>query len=127
VGCVIDLGGAVMHGVPANLPLQQYVGACLVFIGLGKHQIQFSFDKAPTISVEGKWELKDASGMTVDGSIDPSDRKEYRVHVVLNDDVNSFEINSPHSFSLTFSSGHELTVFDDSEQYESFSLDGFYV
>ena len=44
----------------------------------------------------------------------------YRVHVLLDRTVTKTEVNAPHSFALTFDSGHRLVVFDNSRQYESF-------
>lgn len=40
----------------------------------------------------------------------------------MGDTVESASIDPAQSFSLTFSSGHRLTVFDDSDLYESFSI-----
>jgi len=122
-----------MYGVPSNLPLQQFVGVQLSQIALGLCQIQFRFEGSRSIYVTGKWQLHDSSGAIVDESIDedalPSTRQQYRVHVVLGSDVTSFRIDAPDSFSLTFSSGHSLTIYDDSPAYESFEIhpDGIYI
>jgi len=122
-----------MHGVPSNLPLQQFVSVQLSQIALGLHQIQFRFEGSRSIHVEGKWQIQDSSGAIVDESIDddalPSTRQQYRVHVILGSDVTSFRIDAPDSFTLTFSSGHTLTIYDSSPAYESFSIhpDGIHI
>jgi hypothetical protein len=119
-----------MYGVPDNLPLQRFVGKYLEAIQLGKFQIQFHFAEAGSISIQGKWELHDLSGALIDGSQDPSSREFYRVHMLLNETVTDQRIDPPDSFMLTFSSGHRLTVYDDTPgQYESFSIspDGIYI
>ena len=66
-------------------------------------------------------------GEQVDRSLENKQREAYRVHVLLGAHVSAFRIEPPKSFSLLFSSGHQLTVFDNSERYESFSVGGFYV
>jgi hypothetical protein len=123
-----------MHGVPKDLPLQRFVGDFICQICLGLNDIHFNFNKAGSINVDGgKWRLHDSFGETVDESLDdaalPSARQHYRVHVILDSEVTSFQIDSPDSFTLTFSSGHALTIDDDSPAYESFSIlpDGIYV
>ena len=121
-----------MYGVPKDLPLQRFVGDSICQIAFGQHGIHFNFEKGGSICVDfGKWQIHDKSGAIVDESIEglPSARQYYRVHVILGSEVTKFEIDAPRSFTLTFSSGHKLTVYDDSEQYESFSIepDGIYI
>ena len=50
------------------------------------------------------------------------DRDSYRLHRILDLPVVRFEIDAPRSFTLVFDPGYRLTVFDDAEQYESFSV-----
>ena len=123
-----------MYGVPKDLPLQRFVGDSICQIALGLYGIHFNFNKAGQINVDGgKWQILDSSGTIVDESIDddvlPSTRQHYRVHVILDSEVTKFELDAPHSFSLLFSSGYTLKIYDDSPAYESFSIhpDGIYV
>ena len=112
-----------MHGVPADLDLSKFKAATLIQIAIGEHQVQFHFHPKCSISVEGKWELRDSSGSLVDEARDTNaERDAYRLHVILGKTVGSFSVSAPRSFSLHFESGHALTVFDDSKQYESFSI-----
>lgn len=73
--------------------------------------------------------LFDSKGDVVDESVgrvgDPPgnrSRNSWRVRELVGDTVESASIDPAQSFSLTFSSGHRLTVFDDSDLYESFSI-----
>lgn len=116
-----------MYGVPKGLPVQRFVGDSICQIRLGLHGIHFQFNEAGSINVDGGgWRIHDPFGMMVDESLAddalPSTRQQYRVHVILNADVTSFQIDAPDSFTLTFSSGHTLTIYDDSPVYESFSI-----
>ncbi len=116
-----------MRGVPANLPLQPFVGQTLIQVSLGEFQLQFHFHEAGCISVEGNWQLVDSSGRVVDHAMENKEREVYRVHLLLGMSVSTYTIDPPKSFSLLFSSGHTLTVFDDSDRYESFSVGGFFI
>lgn len=116
-----------MYGVPKDLPLERFIGDSICQISLGSNGIHFYFNDAGSINVDGgKWQIHDSFGTIVDESLDddalPSTRQQHRVHVILDNDVNNFTIDAPRSFSLVFSSGHRLTVYDDSSHYESFSI-----
>jgi hypothetical protein len=108
-----------MYGVPADLPIRRFVGDALFQISIGTDGVHFSFGRAGSISAHGPWELSDSAGTLVDQAQLNSDRECYRVHVILNADVTNCSIDSPRSFSLTFSTGHRLTIHDDTPQYES--------
>jgi hypothetical protein len=58
-----------MHGVPKDLPVNLFVNASLMQICLGQYQIQFHFMPERYIGVEGRWELKDEQGNTVDTAL----------------------------------------------------------
>ena len=111
-----------MHGVPADLPIQPFVGKELNQICLGRFQIWLNFSRAGKISVEGGWELRDAAGNLVDSAEQHDSRENYRIHRLIDVPVIHFSIDPPRSFTLFFDNGLALTVFDDSEQYESFSV-----
>ena len=115
-----------MFGVPQNLPVATFVGKEFCQVCLGQFQIQFQASGTGSISVEGKWELRDRSGNLVDSAQDHRERRSYRVHVVIGVPIIRVAVEPPRSFSLFFENGMCLTIFDDSSQYESFSvnLDG---
>jgi hypothetical protein len=72
--------------------------------------------------VEGHWELADESGHIIDRAEPNSDRDAYRIHRLLGKKVASTRVDPPRSFTLHFNSGLRLQVFDDSEEFESFSI-----
>ena len=122
-----------MYGVPKNLDLSRFEGALLTQICIGEFQVQFHFQQvasnlhqSASISVEGKWEVRNSAGSFVDGmeireqSI--SQREGLYAHCLLGSTVTGYRVDPPESLTLQFSSGHTLTVFDDSRQYESFSI-----
>jgi hypothetical protein len=110
-----------MHGVPADLPIQRFVGDYLSQIRIGMDGIQFHFGRSGTIAVEGRWELFDGIGKMIDSACEHSQRDAYRVHALFNQDVTDSCVDPPRSFTMTFASGHRLTIFDG-PQYESFSI-----
>jgi hypothetical protein len=116
-----------MYGVPADLPLDQYVGDECSQIGVGRFQLQFRFGRAPIISVEGKWELRDSSGSIIDQSGEPATRDAFRIHKIIDLPVTRYAIDAPRSFTLFFERNYALTIYDDSPQYESFQLGGYIV
>ncbi len=116
-----------MYGVPTDLPLHSFVGSECSHIGLGQWQIQFHFIGSGgidvgNITIEGRWELREQSGEVIDRSQEPSERKSYCVHKIFGLPITHFVNDAPKSFTLFFRDGFSLTVYDDSEQYESFSL-----
>jgi len=111
-----------MHGVPVDIPLQLFVGCELNQICIGSFQVQFHCSGTGSISVEGRWELRDISGALVDTAQEHNERESYKLHRILDVPITRFTVDPPLSFTLFFESGFSLTVFDDPEQYESFSL-----
>ena len=111
-----------MYGVPKDLPLQRFVGDALFQVCIGMDGVHFVFGRAGTISVAGRWELIDSSGAVVDHQCEHARRESYRLHVILNADVTAYHLDPPRSFSVTFGTGHQLVVYDDLPNYESFAI-----
>jgi hypothetical protein len=116
-----------VHGVPHDLDLSAFLGASVERVDLGPYIIHFRFAGAPSIGIEGDWELHDPAGSVIDqgsgGAKAPRDRVSYRVHVLLERTVTATSVAAPGSFSLTFDSGHRLVVYDRSPAYESFHIE----
>lgn len=108
-----------MYGVPADLPIKRFVGDFLSQVCIGCDGVHFRFGRAGTIAAYGLWQLHDSAGTLIDQTQVHSERERYCIHFILNADVTDCSIDAPRSFSLTFSTGHRLTVFDDTAQYES--------
>ena len=116
-----------MYGVPADLDLTGFHGTTLILIGVAEQTLHFTFQpETPSplyeVVVEGGWDLRDAAGDIIDRKQDHATRDVYRVHRVLGRTVVSSAVDGPKSFTLQFDSGHKLTVYDDSDRYESFSI-----
>lgn len=112
-----------MYGVSEELPFASLIGEECNMIGLGQFQIQFHFSgDRKSLSVESNWKLRDADGNIVDRAMPHDQRTEYRIHRIIDQSVSSFEVDAPSSFQLEFENGYRLTVYDDKEQFECFSL-----
>ena len=114
---------STLYGVPKDLDrhLRQFHGQQLIQLCIGAYRVQFDFE-AGGVSAEGKWELRDASGALVDESEPNEDRETYRVHRLLMLRVTGSHVEPPSWFELEFERGYVLRVYDDSDQYESFSI-----
>ncbi len=111
-----------MHGVPPDLPLATFVGHECNQIALGQYQVQFCFAGAGSIYAESRWELRGPTGEIIDAMCEHRKRDCYRVHRIIDVPVSRFAIDAPLSFTLFFASGDTLTIFDDSDRCESFSV-----
>jgi hypothetical protein len=111
-----------MYGVPADLDLAFLHGGELIQVCLGLHEVQFHFHPTGSISVQGGWELLAPDGVCMDRSDDGPDRLPYELHRLLGHRVVGGEVFAPEWFALRFDGGEVLRVFDDSAQYESFSI-----
>ena len=111
-----------MYGVPADLDLSRFKNATLIQLRVGQFDVQFCFENRTTVSVEGKWELWDATGSLVDATKPNRERTALYLHILLGRRVCEWSLDAPRSFSLKFDSGHLLTIFDESRDYESFSI-----
>ena len=111
-----------MYGVSTNLNLSFLIGRPLTMVGLGEFQVQFHFHPEGCVSVEGDWELLGPDSVSIDRSMKNAERAAYRLHRLLGQEVAAFDVDPPRSFSLKFSNGLVLRVFDNSKQYESFSI-----
>jgi hypothetical protein len=111
-----------MYGVPTNLDLAFLHNGELIQVCIGQYQLQFHFHPVGSISVEGGWELLDKTGQRIDGHCEQPERPPYQLHRLLGHKIVESEVSAPDWFALTFEGGLVLRVFDDSQQYESFSI-----
>ena len=70
------------------------------------------------------WELRNAEGELYDWAMEYEQQDVSRIHQLLTQHVTGISLHPPESLSLTFTDGSVLTVFDDSDQYESFTVSG---
>ena len=86
---------ASMYGVPSDLDLSHFRSGTCIQIAIGEFQIQFYVHPLGSISVEGRWELRNPGGQTIDQSLEPSDRDSYRVHRIIGKSVVTTFVNAP--------------------------------
>lgn len=121
-----------MYGVPPDLDLSIFIGLELNQIRLGPFDLQFHFSspsRSAAITVEGSWTLTDGTGTIIDESDGrvgnpPGNRSKsgWKVRDLLADTVTAGQVGAPTSFTLEFASGRRLTILDDSNEFESFSI-----
>ena len=70
----------------------------------------------------GDWQVTNSEGDIVDRSLPNSERESFRLHRLLGRTVAESTVDPPKSFALRFDNGWSLSVFDSSQQYESFSI-----
>ena len=111
-----------MYAVPTDLDISRFTNSVLIQLCLGQHEVQFHFHPFGSISVEAKWELRDASGTVVDRMDREGRSNAIQAHRLLGKHVSGATLDAPRSFSLAFEGGDVLTIYDDSREYESFSI-----
>ena len=112
-----------MYGVPEDIDLSDFVGSVLSQICFDQYQIQLHFYPDGSISVEGKWELRDKDAQLVDESMAHDSREVFRIHRCLGLAVAEYTVSAPESLALIFDNGDELRLFDSSKESECFSID----
>lgn len=110
-----------MYGVPKDLEKHLPIGETLIQLLIGEFQIQFQFDEH-NISVEGMWRLNDIDDNPIDSNKRDNKNVETHLPVLLGKKAISCFVHAPQSFTLVFEKGYRLTIYDDSQQYESFSI-----
>jgi hypothetical protein len=111
-----------MYGVPVDLPIERFLGDALTQVRIGMDGVHFVFNQTGIIGVFGLWKLHDVDGEIIDQTREHPDRQHYRIHIIINANLTDFSMNPPHSFALKFSTGHQLTIYDDTPQYESCTI-----
>jgi hypothetical protein len=66
--------------------------------------------------------MRDGHRGIIDRSEPNAEREAYRVHRLLGQAVVGTDLDAPRSFALRFAGGGELRIFDNSDRYESFSI-----
>jgi len=110
-----------MEDVPEHLNLSRLMGTELSCIDLSEFQIQFWFGSGWTIDVpvDSRWELLDASGAVLDRSQAHKERATYQLHRLLGQEPQSWTVDPPKSFSLTFGNALVLRVYADDTESDS--------
>jgi hypothetical protein len=110
-----------MYGLPDDLDLSFFVGTTLIQLGMGEHQIAFALHPDVGLSVESTMRLTNPEGETV--TID----EDYRVTAgvllpLISHDVQRATRTASGALRLEWSNGAALEIDDDSEHYESYTI-----
>jgi|694.fasta_scaffold60429_6 hypothetical protein len=132
-----------MYRFSPNLDLSYLVGRELTFIGMDQWHLYLTLnaevlspDRTETgiqdsvvmdsdvhIRIGGSWRLATASGAVVDESVQHGDRKSFQIHFLLGRKLQTYSVASATTLDLRFESGYCLSIVDDSDTYESLTVD----
>ena len=109
-----------MYGLPEDLDLSFFVGTTLIQLGMGEHQIAFVLHPDVRLAVESTMRLfqPDEPAVTID---------DYRssggvLLSLISHDVRRASRTASGALRLEWSTGAALEVDDDSERYESYTI-----
>jgi hypothetical protein len=111
-----------MNGVPEDLDLSGFSGLAVNMVCIDEAQVQIHFERDHFVGIEGAWELIDSSGQVVGGRVRGQSNPESKAELLLGRRVLGHTVSPPDWFELQFEDGIALRVYDDSQQYESFSI-----
>lgn len=125
-----------MYGVPPDLNLAPFMGARLINIGLGLANTLFVFEmkalECAEINAEGRWDAIAPDGPVLGGR--PRQEDDHRPEAtleladLLGRLVEDVALDPPSSFELRLSGGVRLRFYDDSDEFESMTIEpGTYV
>ena len=107
-------------GLPEDLDLSFFVGRSLIQLGMGEHQIQFVLHPDVRLSVESTMRLTSLSGET--SSVEDYRQTAGVLLPLISHDVQGASRTPSGALRLEWSNGAVLEVDDDSEQYESYTI-----
>lgn len=111
-----------MYGVPADLDLSFLDGVELIQVCLGIYDVQFHFDPAVAICCGGSWSLLDENGVRIDHGQQVFPRPPFLLHRLLGQRIATWRVVPPTHLELIFERGECLRFGDNSERYESFTI-----
>jgi hypothetical protein len=115
-----------VYGVPPDLDLAPLVGSRVISVGLGLHNTLFVFEMRALdygqINAEGLWELRDGDGVLGSRTREVLHLASLPFDRLLGATVTAFHVEPPSHCDLVLSTALTLRVYDDSEQYESFTV-----
>jgi len=111
-----------MYGIPKDLDLEHIIGAECNLIGIGQDILNINFTPEGTIGIEGSWEYLDKNEQIIDKYSRDEEKESYKLHGLLGKKISSYNILSNKELLIIFENGEKIKIFDDSDQYESFSI-----
>lgn len=109
-----------MFGLPSDIDLTFFQKQRLIQICFGANDLQLHFDEKASVSITSLIRFKSALG-------DYSETEDYRqlagvLVTLLDQTVKSARGEKDGTLELVFESGVSLTVFDNTEHYESYMI-----
>ena len=111
-----------MYGFPKDLDLSHLVGGELIRISIDQYNLLFEFDPQNTINISGKWVLRNEQNEIFDQGVLETEKESYKVHKLVGQKIQDYEISSPKSIKFIFENNWELELIDNSDQYETCSI-----
>lgn len=109
-----------MYGIPKTIDLSFLLGKMVQQVCLGRYETQIRLDDA-NISIECRHTLfvaQDSQEIVWERDKFPSEG----ISKLLGQTLSGVTVEDSGALELTFSQGDRLSLFDDSEQYESFQI-----
>jgi hypothetical protein len=110
-----------MYGLPNDFDPSVFIGMELIQICFSANQLTIYFNDELSITVQSSL-CFERSGTNYEPKIMSIPICESDLMVAIGDQVVQAAGNTEGTLCLTFAGGHQITVFDDSESYESYQI-----
>lgn len=110
-----------MHRVPENLDLSTLLGATLNMIGLGRYDVQFTFEAKTTICLQGNATLLQ-NGVEIATWDEENNWSSLVFQRLLNQSVESYSVPHDRLIEIKFTNSFALQLHDSSDHYESMQI-----
>ena len=114
--------GDIMNRIPLVLDLSALVGLEVIQVAIGQYEVIIQLHPIGAIRLEGGWTLKDKDGRLIDHSMEHSERDAWRIHKIIGSKISECIVRDEKHLDISFD-GFSLEIEDDSDQYETFSID----
>ena len=111
-----------MYGLPKDFDGSIFVGKTVVLVSFSVNTIHITFEGDVSITLQSSFEYRDSAQQTDDVCTQQVPVKESRLMQLAGRIVERVETNTDGTLTLHISGGHLLRCFDDSPNYESYSI-----
>ena len=109
-----------MYGLPTNINLDFFLEKTLLQICIGAHDLILNFDGNVSVTITSSIEFS-CSKCSFQKTNDFR-RIASTIAVLINQTIVSVEGNEAGTLTLKFDSGGIVTIYDDSKEYESYTI-----
>ena len=109
-----------MYGLPDDFDATIFVGCTLELISFTANTIHFAFDKQTSITVSGSYALKRGVHHGIERGTAPASSSQ--LMVLIEKQILSGQADKEGTLTLHFTDGFQLEIFDDSKDFESYSM-----